>query len=142
MGEHGPETTHGCGREVEAKLPEIALDKRAHEIVAPGDTERFAAGQKRTRKTAALPEPAGLLRPGLAQSESGQIDESDAAGERLGRLPQQFGRSAAEHQKAGGTRFAVGEHPQDGKQIGPSATPLDTGSRVLRFVSNFAWFAA
>jgi hypothetical protein len=81
---------------------------------APRSRRETNAGNRRAARAGRL------VRPGLAQRESGEIDEGDAAGERLGRLPQHFRRSAAEHQKAGGTRLAVGEHPQDGKQIGPA----------------------
>jgi hypothetical protein len=46
----------------------------------------------------------------------------DSTGEALGALLQQISRRAAEHEKVRWPAGPVGEHPQDGKQIGP---PLD-----------------
>ena len=49
----------------------------------------------------------------------------DPSGQRFRRLPAQIRRGAAEHQEARPSRRAVGQHTQDGKQVGATLNLVD-----------------
>ncbi len=56
MRDHQPESSHGIGRDGDAKTWQIALDERAHELLAPLHAVPIRAGEERPWKSAADPE--------------------------------------------------------------------------------------
>jgi hypothetical protein len=54
MSQHRPETTHGRGRDRNAKLGDISGQEGLNEAFAPREAVVFGGGKKRTRKPASL----------------------------------------------------------------------------------------
>ena len=56
VGEHRPETAHRRRADTDPELREIALEKRAHEALPPGDAVRLRRGEIGAGESAAEPE--------------------------------------------------------------------------------------
>lgn len=89
-------------------------------MAPPG--ERVGFGPRRVGQGKPAAPPVALLHQcgQVRQAKTFQRDRLNPTGEGLGRLSQQFRRGAAENQKAGWQRLAIGEHPQQRKQVGPA----------------------
>ena len=112
MGDHRPEAAQRRRRNRDAELRDVPFEKRPDEALAPQRRSGQVGREIRARKAAPQPErpPRGGAR--LAQIESRQIDQPDAAGERLRHARDQRRRCAAEQQEPGAPVRPVDQHAQ------------------------------
>ncbi len=118
MSNHHPEAPEGDGRNLHAKLPNVAFQKCAGKVLLPRPGRAIGSHQEGTRKASSPPEPPLILRANLRELESAHFHEPDPARQGFGTLAKQFGRSTPQDQKTGRERLAVGKNPEDGKQLG------------------------
>ena len=83
MRQHGPESAHRGRRNGNAELGDVALQECPHESVSPNHAVVVLRREVRAGQTATQPKSPPVLGIGLAEAETGQLDELDAAGERL-----------------------------------------------------------
>ena len=116
--QHCQEPVERRRAELGAELRQVALDERADERLPPRRAVGVGSGQERSREPAPDPEARHPRRADLGDLQAAQLDVLDAAGQRLGALPQQVGAGAAEHEKPGRVVVAVSQHPQDRPESG------------------------
>lgn len=88
----------------------IPFEEGAYETPPPQDRAAVIPRQVAAREAATHPECAPLPGVHFTEVKSTQIDEADAARERLGDASNQPGRGAAEKQEPRGVRGPVHEH--------------------------------
>ena len=120
MRQHGPEAAQGGGGHQAAEFWDVSRQKGADEPVPPTPTRRAGAGK--VGKWEAAAQPQALQVPHFLEAEAIKFVERHPPGEGLGGLPEQFRGSAAEHQKSCRRAWPVGQHPQQGEEVGQ---PLD-----------------
>ena len=92
--EHRPEAAERCPGDGAPEVGQVPGEERLNEPVAPPATCGLRRRQVGSREAAAQPEAFRVVHFG--EVESVELVEGDAAGERLGGLPQQVGRGAPE----------------------------------------------
>ena len=85
--------------------------------MTPLGADLVVFSDERPRKTTAQPQPACRASPHLVEREAAELVEGDAAGERLGRLAEQLGSRAPQHEEASAARL-VGQYAQGREQLG------------------------
>ena len=118
--EHRPEAAQGCLGDGAPEARQVTREKRLYKTVAPSAARGARRCQIRSREAAAQPETLQVIH--LGHVETVELVERDAAGERLGGLPQQVGRGAPEDQEAGRRPGAIGKHTQ---QLEDAGQPVD-----------------
>src|SRR5262249_15788155 len=83
-------------------------------------------------KTAAQPEASLSMPADIAQAKALQKDGFQAAGQRFRRLTQELGRGAAQDQKSGRQRLAVGGNAQARKQFWTTLNFIDDNCALQR----------
>ena len=91
VGQHHPQAAQGRRRNLHAELGNVALEKRADEVLPPAHALAVVAGQEGARKTAPQPELAQRCNSSLAQIEAPHFDEADPARERFRTVSHELG---------------------------------------------------
>lgn len=94
-------------------------------------------GREGERKPAAQPVPTLRRRAEVGETKTFQREGFETAGQRLGRLRQQIGRSAAKNEKARRQRPAIGEHAQKRKEFWPALDFVDHDQSTKRSQGRF-----
>ena len=118
--EHRPEPAKGRRWDGAAEVRKIPREKRLDEAVPPSAAGGIRTCQVRPRKGAA--QPKSLRVADFRQVETVENVKGDAPGERLGSLPQQFGRGAPEHKEASRRPRTIGQNAQ---QLEDARQPMD-----------------
>ena len=93
MGDHGPKTSQGFGRNRDAKLGNITLEKSANEVIAPGHACGVVGCKERRRKSdRATKVDRTCSAPTSPEIETGEVNESYAASQRFRHAFYQIGR--------------------------------------------------
>src|SRR5437867_7003570 len=87
MRHHVPEPPQGRRRHLHSEAPEIALQKRLDEILAPLAAFRVRLSQKRARKATAPPQLPQFLCADLVQIKTGHWHKCHTSGEGLRDAP-------------------------------------------------------
>ena len=122
MGDHGPKTSQGFGRNRDAKLGNITLEKSANEVVAPGHACRIVGCKERRRKSTAQPKLIALLHADFSEIETGEVNESYAASQRFRHAFYEVRRGRPEDKKSDRVLGSIHQNSQQFEEIGP---PLD-----------------
>ena len=125
VGHHGPEAEERGRRNGDAQLGHVALDVGVDELQAPLQARRFRRRQERARKAAAPPQG---RHPGFANllwREPPNEQRLEPARQRFGRLAQQSGTGAAQHEEPRAQRAAVGQHAEHGRRFWPALNLVD-----------------
>ena len=125
VGHHRPEATQRLGRHIEAEVRDVAQQKGLNERLAPQSRIAIGACEVAARKSAPPPESAPIRRGRFGDVEPGQLDHAHAPGERLGRAPQQPGRSASEQQEARRDIAPIKQHAQRLEELGIALDLVD-----------------
>jgi len=118
MGEHRPETAHGCGRNRDAELGDVASQEGLNEALAPGETIRVAAGKKRTGEPAPEPDNIGTADSSFVKTKTGKLHEFDATGKGLRNILDKIGRCTPQNEKLSLVSRAVDQDAQHAEKLG------------------------
>jgi hypothetical protein len=111
-------------RNTDAQLGQVSLNKILEKLLPPGKRIGLNARSISAREAPAEPVPVLSGSAQIGETHALQQNSLNAPGERLRRLPQQIGRSAARI-RTRGQRLAVGQNPQQGKQLRPVLDLVD-----------------
>jgi hypothetical protein len=100
VSEHRPEPAQGFRGDARTELWNVAFQVGANEIHAPAQAGGVGLSQQAVRETTAQPKRVQTIATDLTHIQRREFQITDAPGERLTGLPQQFDRRQAQHEKA------------------------------------------
>jgi hypothetical protein len=118
VGDHGPKPSQSFGRNRNAELRNITLEKSSDKVVAPGHACSVVSCKERRRKSTAQPKLIRLLRADFFEIETGKVNESYAASQRFRHALYQIGRSRPKNKKSDRVLGPIHQNSQQLEKIG------------------------